>query len=563
MLLKYMAIFSISPENDNFYIGFKKFAIIESHLFQSDLLSSRDFYRFFHGKTQEEKLSISSQLEGFLRAFTDRRSGFMISACDRDFYTLSYQINGTPKFEITCSQEEYTQTVEEIEQFYELGGNNALLSIAMIFLIKNYCDAFLTQTLETIPKFRGFYLNNILTMQRSVLVQSKKNSNITILNLQQNLVELQACVQMLERYHSSNESKMRANQFAQEQCQRILASFKTGEPLNLEQLKYVLVVLDRMLQTKTITKAIGRSECKSNLQQVKNAIQTLHQKLVYIDITCFSQYEMSQLKPFQANRSFIDLMAHYLTKTFARNDEVIVTRFQNIPRIIQDTSVKQEDQSVDCKAISLPESRHELTGFQPTYQSDCEILGIIHDAKSGREIVPRDSSNKFYVFLKMMTKVCEYYMDAVINIFGEHYDAKDNTRYDQFLDKLIEDFQIAINNDFKRTHLDQTIDNLRLNHQVLKFFVAFNLHVESDVFKHDNQRDLVRLNAYIEETLGYFSIRSFDKVKFFDQSYREFSLIDRFNKSCEEIETLYNFMESNQDFVILADSDLCANGTKL
>lgn len=549
MVLKYITIFSIAPNNPNYHLAFKKFAILSASIFSHSTFSKSSFSTMLNDYIKHEELNVSSRFNSFLRNSNENRTGFSISAVDSNFCTLSYQANRSNQFEIVVTSDEYRETLVEIEQLYELGGRAALTAIAMIVALKNYNDNFIVETLPNIELFKGFYTTDIFKSWRRAGIK-KLDKTLRLVNLDDNYKQLIDLSKKLESYSTSKEDKILANNFVKTHCQTLIRYFKEDTNLDLDQLKRIIDAIDQMLQTKAITKATGKSTCKENLIQAKSVFSNIYQKLVYVDICCFSQYSITALKPFKPNRGFIDMMAHYLSKTFVRNEEVVVTRCADLGKI--EGLSKPENQSLDI----VPFKAEDRVVFKPSYENDRQILGIIHDSESGREIVPKDITNKFYVFLKMMTKMCEYYMDSIISIFGENYDKRDYSRFDKFLDKLLEDFQIAINTDFKTTHLDEMISQFKLNSSIVNLYVVFTLNANTEGFKENNYLDLLYLEKFIEESISNLNIRSFDKVKFFDSSYREFSLIKNFRKVYDELESTFNFMQGNKDFIILSHSDL-------
>ncbi|WP_440993849.1 Ulp1 family isopeptidase [Cysteiniphilum litorale] len=560
MLLKYMSIFAITPNHQSYYLAFKKFAIIESCIFRHPAFEKMSFLEVINNYIEKENLVLSPHFREFAKQHRTARNGFTISALNKEqaTYTISYQVNGQLRFNMLITAKELAESEDEVNQLYELGGVTALASVAMIAFIKGYNDQFLVETylkmIEeknlTIANIKGFYTTDIFSAWRTAGVKHH-GVILRLVDLDSDLMALECLLLELNKYETSQSEKRQANDFLKRQCENFIGCFKKKVRIDLGQFNRIIIAVKRMLATKVIIKAIGSSACKKNLERAQQVFSQLHQKLIYVDICCFSQHAIAGLKPFKANRSFIEMMAYYLTKTFARNDEVIVTRHMDLP-MLQGVDVSEDK----TRQLVLKKTDENRLVFQTSYEQDCEILGIIHDSETGREVVPRDTSNKFYVFLKMLTKMCEYYMDAIMQIFGVMYDRGDYERYDQFLDKLLEDFQIAINTEFKKTKLDPLVSSFNLNQSLINLYVVFTLKSDSEHFKKDNGLDLYLLQGFIDESVSYLTVRSFDKVKFFDSSYREFSLIERFTGVYAELESLYGFMKDNEDFIILSKSDL-------
>ncbi|QIV96696.1 hypothetical protein EDC55_10319 [Allofrancisella inopinata] len=551
MLLKYMAIFAIDPSDENYYLAFKKFAIIESCIFTHSAFKSVSFHAMLNRYIKKENLEVSNQFIEFMKSCEHSRSGFTLSSVDQYTYTLAYQADSQYQFELIVTNNEFTDVQAELGQLYELSGVPALTAIAMVVFIKSYNDKFLTETRTKIDNFKGFYTSDIFTTWRRAGVKSK-DKTLRLVNLDDDHSRLLKLLEKLQQYKTTESIKHQANNFLKEKCQLFISCFTEKTRLNLEQIKSTLDNIDRMLSIEAIIKATGKSKCKENLLQSKNVFRCLYQKLVYLDISCFSQHIITGLKPFKSNRKFIDMLAYYLTKTFARNEEVVVTRYSDLPKQEGFSNINENGNF----QLALNKQSEVQLAFQPSYKKDCEILGIIHERESGREIVPRDISNKFYFFLKMLINMCEYYMDSIIRIFGDHYDKKNKERFDQFLDKLLEDFQIAVNTDFKTTYLDKVVSDLKLNIKIINLYVIFSSAPETDRFKEENNIDLNLLYLFIEESVASLKVRSFDKVKFFDSSYREFSLIESFIKVYDELNYIYTFMKNNDNFIILSRSDL-------
>ncbi|MBK2026547.1 hypothetical protein IB643_00040 [Allofrancisella guangzhouensis] len=553
MLLKYMAIFTIDPSNENYYLAFKKFAIIESCIFTHMAFNPVSFHELLSRYIKKEKVEISYQFIEFMKSCEYGRTGFTLSGLDQDTQTLAYQADGQYQFELIVTNNEFIEAQNELRQLYELGGVPALTAIAMVVFIKSYNDRFLTQTRAKVENFKGFYTSDIFAAWRRAGVKSM-GKILRLVNLDNDYSRLLKLLEKLQQYKTSDLKKNQANNFLKERCQLFINCFIEKTRLNLEQIKSTIDNINRMLDMEAIIKAIGKSKCKENLLQSKEVFSSLYQKLVYLDMSCFSQRLITGLKPFKANRRFIDMLAYYLTKTFARNEEVVVTRYRDLPMLEGFGNVNKNENL----QLALNTQGEGQIAFQPNYKKDYEILGIIHERESGREIVPRDTTNKFYFFLKMLINMCEYYMDSIIRIFGDQYDKKNYERFDQFLDKLLEDFQIAINTDFKTTYLDRVVSDLKLNTKIINLYVIFSSGAETDRFKEDNSVDLHFLQLFIEESIASLKVRSFDKVKFFDSSYREFSLIECFTKVYDELEYIYTFMKDNDNFIILSRSDLFA-----
>jgi hypothetical protein len=148
-------------------------------------------------------------------------------------------------------------------------------------------------------------------------------------------------------------------------------------------------------------------------------------------------------------------------------------------------------------------------------------------------------------------------MDAIMRIFDENFEITDETRFDRFLDKLLEDFQIAINIDFKENYLDDLVGKLGLNRDIIHRYLIDNFDMYSDHFRNEYADDLFFIDDFIEnDTLGALNIRSFNRAELFDASYKELELIKTFNTTYEEIESIYEFIADNKDFIILSRSDL-------
>ncbi|KEI35077.1 hypothetical protein FRA_41c09700 [Francisella sp. W12-1067] len=551
MLLKYMAIFAIDPSSENYYLAFKKFAIIESCIFTHSAFKSVSFNAMLDKYIKKENLEISSQFIEFMKSCERTRTGFTLFSVDRGTHTLAYQASGQYQFELIVTHQEFQEVQNELTQLYELGGVPALTAIAMVVFIKSYNDKFLTGTRAKVESFKGLYTSDIFAAWRRTGVNSMGRI-LRLVNLDNDYNSLLKLLEKLQQYKTTESIKKDVNDFLKEKSQLLINCFTEKTRLNLEQIKSTIDNIDRMLNVEAVTKATGKSKCRENLLQSKEVFSCLYQKLVYLDIACFSQRLITGLKPFKANRKFIDMLAYYLTKTFVRNDEVVITRYENLPKLESFGNVNKNEN------FQLALQSDTQLAFRSSYEKDREILGITHDHETGREIVPRDTSNKFYFFLKMLTSMCEYYMDSIIRIFGDHYDKKNKERFDQFLDKLLEDFQIAVNTDFKTTYLDKVVSDLKLNIKIINLYVIFSSAPETNRFKEDNGVDLHFLQLFIEESIASLKVRSFDKVKFFDSSYREFSLIERFTKVYDELEYIYTFMKDNDNFIILSRSDLFA-----
>ncbi|KEI35292.1 hypothetical protein FRA_36c08600 [Francisella sp. W12-1067] len=562
MVLKFLSIFSIKPENPNHHIGFKRLAVIESLIFTSKKFDALELEKYF---TTKKNVKISSKCILFIRSLTERKDGVSLIEINQDNHVLAYKKDNKTLFKLTLSHNEYNEIKEELQQLQELGDQTAVIALAAIIFMKKYFDSFLIDTDLPKVKFKGFYTNEIFAAFRQVKLKSDPVSSF--IDLKENCIALENLMFDLSKYTRKSakkkspkaveNKKIRATNYILEKCdfykRYFLESGSKLDRLELNVLEDFIMNIRKLLEDKDITKAtIGESKCKANLKQAVTVFSELYYKLTHIDQCYFSQYTVTSLKPFKPNDMFTDNMAYYLSKTFVRNEESSLTRHQNLnPYNIPERFNKEESKTA-LEVANIETSLHKFN-----YENDQKMLGAFYDKEIKQEVIPHNIDNRFYVFLRILAEMSEYYMDAIINIFGESFDKKDPDRYEKFLDKLIIDFQLAINTDFKTTKLDKIIKEFKISMLELDIYVNFTLKTQkSKGFEHNNSLDLSKLETFISSSRSRLKIGSFDKIKFYSSSYKEFSLIDKFTRTTDELNKIYSFMKENKNFIIISYSDL-------
>lgn len=562
MVLKFLSIFSIKPESPNHYIGFKRLAVIDNIIFTSKKFDALELEKYFITK---ENVKISLKCIRFIRSLTERKDGFSLIESNQDNQVLAYKKNNKTLFKLTVSHDEYNEIEEELKQLQELGQQEAIITLAAIIFIKKYYDSFLIDTDLSEVRFKGFYTNEIFQAFRQVKLKNDPNSSF--INLNDNYKALEKLMSDLNKYKAKlgkkkkltniENLKIQATDYSIQRCE-FYKKYFIGANLQLSRidlcsLETSISKIQSFLSDKKIVKATtGKSKCKANLKQAITVFSELYYKLAYIDQCYFSQYSITSLRPFKPNDNFIDTMAYYLAKTFVHNEESTLTRYQTPthPSNMLE-SFNEEEAKIPLEVANINTSLHKFS-----YENDRKILGADYDNITGREIIPHNVDNKFYVFLKILAQMCEYYMDAIIDVFGERYEKNDYEKYESFLDKLITDFQIAINTDFKTTRLDKIIKEFEISTRELNIYITFTLkNQKPEDFKRSNL-DLSKLDTFILSSLSRLEISSFDTIKFYNSSYKEFSLIDKFSKASAKLNEIYSFMKRNDDFIIVSHSDL-------
>jgi hypothetical protein len=467
LILQYMSIFSVNPSDSDYYMVFKKFALL-----QGALCTETDFFENFTrtlkmviSENEEGKLDISNKFYEFLRNRKRRDTNhFALTEVSPSVNTLSYTSNSGVLFNVFVTPDEWGQVNEEIAQLKELGGGDAIAALGFIVILKEYVENFISCTIPNLSQFEGFYTDSILRMDKAVSMKVGKGTS-GIFDLNAELDQVSSVISKLQSYSSSKSIKMQAIGYALKTCKNIKTAYGgTDSSIDLLSIQNSITQINKMLQMDAVVKAFGRSTVKERLTEAGAIFQAIHRKLSAIDICIFTQNEMSILKPFDANRKLIELMARYLAKTFVKNEEVSVVRHVDL-KALERPSFKDFEYNSGLREDSLSESSMssshlDLMKFDNSYKTDVMMLGIKQDS-SGREVVPRNTDNKFYVFLRIYVQMCEYYMDSIIKVFGEKYDSRDKVRFDKFLSKLISEFQLSINNDYKCKILDPTVKKLR------------------------------------------------------------------------------------------------------
>ena len=425
-------------------------------------------------ENEEGKLNISTKFYDFLKLRKLRKTFlFALSEIGAKTCTLSYCNDQSAAFKIYTSIPEWEEVNEEIIQIRELGGGNALAALGFLVIMKEYASYFVHEAVADIDYFPGFYTAEIFNIQRTVKMSGDPNRKI--FDLDDDYAKLENAASILDKYKKKDDIKSNAVHGARLRLLSIKNAFDgNNKGFDLDKLNQHIGVVKTDLANSSITKAFGTSNAKTHLETAMNILKPLQFKLRCIDIAIFAQNELSVLKPYDANRKFIDLLANFLAKTFVKNEEVTVIRSQDFHKALEFKSMYAIEGKNSTSDTNQNNETLSLVKFDTESASkEMMILGAYQEEQTGKLVVPRNTDNKFYIFLRIIVQMCEYYMDTIIDVFKEKYDKHDKQRFDKFLDKLITDFQLAIDTEFKTKILDSTVKKLKKVNELLKNFVLF------------------------------------------------------------------------------------------